>query len=63
MPRHIRREFAGAKYHVTNRGNGRQQIFVDPVDCVRFMEQLVEAQDYSAHQNGPTCAQVNGPTY
>jgi len=43
MPRHLRRQFEGAKYHVTNRGNGRQEIFADACDCERFFVQLAEA--------------------
>jgi REP element-mobilizing transposase RayT len=43
MARHLRRRFSGAKYHVTNRGNGRQVIFADGTDCERFVEQLADA--------------------
>jgi putative transposase len=43
MARHIRKQFPGAKYHVTNRGNGRQEIFTESGDCGRFVEQLAEA--------------------
>jgi REP element-mobilizing transposase RayT len=43
MARHIRKQFHGAKCHVTNRGNGRQEIFAESGDCDRFMEQLAEA--------------------
>ncbi len=43
MARHIRKQFPGAKYDVTNRGNGRQEIFTESGDCGRFVEQLAEA--------------------
>ena len=43
MPRPLRKEFAGAKYHVTSRGNGRKAIFLDAADYRRFMSQLQEA--------------------
>jgi len=40
MPRPPRKEFAGALYHVTSRGNGRARIFFEDVDCQRFLSQL-----------------------
>jgi REP element-mobilizing transposase RayT len=43
MPRTARRQFAGARYHVTNRGNGRQPLFYRPDDYERFLDQLCEA--------------------
>lgn len=43
MPRPLRKAFAGAIYHVTVRGNGRQNIFWDAVDYARFVEQLQQA--------------------
>lgn len=43
MPRPLRKEYAGAKYHVTARGNGRNAIFLCEDDYVRFMEQLALA--------------------
>ena len=45
MARHLRRRFEGAKYHVTNRGNGRQAVFSGPDDYRRFLAQLKEAMD------------------
>ncbi len=45
MARHIRKQFPGAKYHVTNRGNGRQEIFAESGDSDRFVEQLTEAAE------------------
>ena len=40
MPRPPRKEFAGALYHVTSRGNGRGQIFFADDDRLRFLDQL-----------------------
>ncbi len=40
MPRPPRKEYAGALYHVTSRGNGRAQIFFEDVDRKRFLAQL-----------------------
>lgn len=40
MPRLLRRAFAGAKYHITVRGNARQRIFLHDGDRERFMAQL-----------------------
>jgi REP element-mobilizing transposase RayT len=43
MARPWRIRYAGAKYHVTVRGNGRQAIFLDDAGRARFLEQLGEA--------------------
>lgn len=40
MPRPPRKEYAGALYHVTSRGNGRAQIFFEDDDRKRFLAQL-----------------------
>jgi len=40
MARPLRIEFAGAIYHVTSRGNGRQRIFLDDRDNRLFLELL-----------------------
>lgn len=40
MPRAPRKQYAGALYHVTSRGNGRLTIFFDDRDRERFLEQL-----------------------
>ena len=42
MTRPWRLRFAGAKYHVTQRGNGAQAVFLCDGDCQRFLEQLDE---------------------
>ena len=45
MPRPLRKQFAGAKYHVCARGNGRRTIFHTDTDRSRFMTQLQEAME------------------
>ena len=43
MPRQLRLQFPGAIYHVTIRGNGREDIFADDHDRERFLRRLVES--------------------
>ncbi len=43
MARKLRIEYAGAIYHVMNRGDRREPIFVDDFDRQRFLETLGEA--------------------
>ena len=43
MPRQMRREYAGAIYHVMNRGDRREAIFRDAVDRRMFLAALTEA--------------------
>ena len=43
MPRKLRLEYAGAIYHVMNRGNRRENIFRDDADRRRFLETLDES--------------------
>lgn len=40
MARPLRVEYAGALYHVMNRGNQRQDVFRSPLDCETFLEKL-----------------------
>jgi hypothetical protein len=40
MARKLRVEYAGAIYHVMNRGDRRELIFIDDVDRQRFVETL-----------------------
>ena len=40
MPRAPRKQFEGAVYHVTSRGNGRERIFSDEADRNRFAGQM-----------------------
>lgn len=48
MPRKRRVEFPGAIYHVTVRGNGRQDIFLTDADRERFLESLAKRVDIHA---------------
>lgn len=43
MARPLRIQFPGAFYHVMCRGNNRRNIFLDPGDRYRFLEQLSES--------------------
>src|SRR5436853_4176526 len=43
MPRKLRIQYPGAIYHVMNRGDRREPIFVDDRDRVRFLDTLGEA--------------------
>lgn len=43
MPRQLRLQFQGAIYHVTIRGNGRADIFIDECDRERFLLRLAES--------------------
>ena len=40
MARPLRLEFKGALYHVTSRGDGREDIFLSDGDRLRFLEIL-----------------------
>lgn len=42
MSRPLRVEYAGALYHVMNRGNQRQVVFKRKTDCETFVEKLSE---------------------
>ncbi len=45
MARPLRIEYAGALYHVTSRGNGRENIYLDDEDRVLFLRVLGEVCD------------------
>ena len=52
MPRKLRVEYAGALYHVMNRGDRREPIFKDDRDRQRFLETLAECcakTDWQVH--------------
>jgi len=52
MARQLRLEYEGALYHVTARGNGRQDIYLDDTDRRRFLELLgdeVEQQHWRCY--------------
>ena len=40
MARKLRVEYAGAIYHVMNRGDRRELIFIDDADRQRFLDTL-----------------------
>ena len=40
MPRPLRIQYAGARYHVMSRGNRREAIFYDDADRVEFLRTL-----------------------
>ena len=40
MPRKLRIEYPGAIYHVMNRGNQQEKIFLDAADQERFLSTL-----------------------
>ena len=42
MPRKLRLEYDGAIYHVMNRGDRQEEIFLDDSDRQRFVETLGE---------------------
>ena len=53
MARPLRREFEGALYHLTGRGNARQRIFADQKDCAKFVQLLRESlQRYDVALHG-----------
>ena len=52
MARQLRMEYAGAIYHVMNRGDRREPIFHDDADRKRFVTTLSEAcakTDWQVH--------------
>jgi REP element-mobilizing transposase RayT len=52
MARKFRIQYAGAVYHVLNRGDRREEIFRDDLDRRRFLETLAEAcakADWQVH--------------
>jgi putative transposase len=43
MPRPLRIQYAGARYHVMSRGDRREAIFYDDADRVEFLTTLGQA--------------------
>jgi len=43
MPRHLRIQYAAARYHVMSRGDRREAIFYDDADRVEFLRTLGQA--------------------
>jgi REP element-mobilizing transposase RayT len=50
MPRKLRTEYPGAIYHVTSRGNRREDIFPDEVDRQDFVKTLADARQKTGWQ-------------
>ena len=59
MPRKLRVQYAGAIYHVMNRGDRRETIFEDEQDHVRFLETLGEACQKTGWQVHAWCLMSN----
>ena len=59
MARKLRVEYPGAIYHVMNRGDRREPIFVDDFDRRRFLETLAEACDKTSWQVQAWCLMDN----
>ena len=59
MPRQLRLEYAGAIYHIMNRGNRRQNIFKDNQDRERFLATLGEACEKTGWQVDAWCLMSN----
>src|SRR5437899_1564353 len=59
MPRKLRVEYAGAVYHVMNRGDQRENIFRDDEDRRRFLATLDEACAKTAWQVHAYCLMRN----
>ncbi len=59
MPRRMRREFAGAIYHVMNRGDRREEIFRNERDRRLFLSTLTEACGKTGWQIHAYCLMRN----
>jgi REP element-mobilizing transposase RayT len=59
MPRQLRIEYAGAIYHVMNRGDRRELIFHDDHDRKRFVSTLDEACTKTGWQVHAYCLMLN----
>src|SRR5665213_2734588 len=59
MPRQMRREFAGAIYHVMNRGDRREEIFRNEDDRRMFLDTLSEACGKTGWQIHAYCLMRN----
>ena len=55
MPRQLRIRYAGAVYHVTSRGDRREDIFSDDVDRQDFLKTLAEAGQKTGWQVHAHC--------
>ena len=59
MPRKLRLEYDGAIYHVMNRGDRKEEIFLDDRDRQRFVETLGEACKKTGWQVHAYCLMGN----
>jgi putative transposase len=59
MARKLRVEYEGAIYHVMNRGDRREEIFLDDRDRRKFLEALGETCDRTAWQVHAYCLMGN----
>jgi putative transposase len=59
MPRVARIELAGGVHHVTTRGNGKQQVFRDAIDCHVFTRLLRRAVERYGWTCLTYCLMVN----
>ena len=59
MPRKLRVEYEGAIYHVMNRGDRREPIFLDDGDRKKFLETLGEACEKTGWQVHAFCLMEN----
>ena len=59
MPRPLRVEFAGAIYHLMNRGDRREPIFLDEKDRRTFLASLAEACQKTGWQVHAYCLMEN----
>ena len=59
MPRTMRVEYPGAIYHVMDRGDRREDIFVDDVDRQDFLKTLAEACQKTGWQVHAYCLMRN----
>src|SRR6266404_5311142 len=59
VPRKLRIEYSGAIYHVMNRGNRREDIFIDDEDRRKFLQTLEEACQKTGWQVHAYCLMSN----
>ena len=59
MPRRLRLEYAGAIYHVLNRGDRREPVFLDDEDRQKFLKTLGEAATKTGWQVHAYCLMPN----
>jgi REP element-mobilizing transposase RayT len=59
MPRALRVEYPGAIYHVMDRGDRQERIFLDEVDRQDFLKTLAEACQKTGWQVCACCLMSN----